>query len=1535
MHDLSGTNIKGYELRERIGAGGFGAVYRAFQPAVGREVAIKIVLPQYANHPEFIRRFEAEARMVARLEHLHIVPLYDYWREPDSAYLVMRYLRGGSLQDKLRRGALDTDTVLRVFDQIGAALAVAHAAGVIHRDLKPGNILLDEAGNAYLADFGIAKNLTEAAITQTGMLAGSPAYIAPEQVRGEDVTPQADVYSLGVMLFELLTGKHPFEGSPTTAMLVKHLSDPIPSLMISRSDLPEEVDEVVQKATAKELSDRYRDVPELVAALRTAFRTLGVDPTVSQMERLRDTAYLEDAVRGELLNPYKGLRAFQEADSVDFFGRDALVTQIRRRLLEDTSQMARFLAVVGPSGSGKSSVVKAGLIPTLRQDSLSGAGGWFIVEMVPTARPLEELEAALLRIAINPPASLLQQLKEDDRGLLRASKRVLPQDDTQLFLLIDQFEEVFTQVEDEAERAHLLNSLFTAVTDPGSRVRVIVTLRADFYDKPLLYPNFGELIRSRTELVLPLNPDELEAAITGPAKRVGIKLEPSLVAAIVADVQQQPGALPLLQYALTELFERREGRTMTLAAYREIGGTLGALARRADEIYESMTPAQQEAVHQMCLRLVTPGEGTDDTRRRVLQEELLSLSGDRVAMEQAIAEFGKYRLLTFDRSPATRSPTVEIAHEALIRQWGRLRRWLDDSREDLRAHRRLQVETEEWLYAKRDRSYLGRGTRLAQYEEWLKTTRLALTAVEREYLDASIAAHQADEAREAERQAREEALEARSRRRLQLLVAVFAFATVIASILGVFAFTQFQAAQEAQKVAEQRADETSSIALAANAVNAITDSRPTVALSLALESSTPFQPPLAETERTLAQVAYAPGASRAFSGHSDSVTSAVFSPDGTQLLTASADMTLRIWDAQSGEELRQLTGHTAAINHAIFSPDGTLIASAAEDNSVRIWDAATGELLRTLEGHTAAVNALAFSPDSVRIVSASDDKSLIFWNTADGTQQRVIAPGDVAACGDLARIRTDCTGHVAPILDVAWSADGRFIASSGGQDVAGEPNDRVARVWNAETGALVQVMRPDDEYVGLFRTVDISDDGSFVLTASYDLTGGIIRLWNVSSGNEVRQFTGHNDVITGLAFSPDGQQFISGSWDRTVRRWDLRTGLEAQRFIEHTDYILSVAYSPDGEYVLSSAGRLGAVPNDARVLMWDLRSRVEVTRFRAHQSWVWTAAYSPDGAHIITGSGRLQNADGDNSIRIWDMLTGEQVQVLSGHGHVVSRAVYSPDGRRIASSSWDRTVRLWDVATGAELARYEGHIRSVNSVAFSPDGQYLLTGSSDWTMHLLRIDAGAEGITLEPVWTFGTLRAEDQGNDNNFVFVLFSPDGRYALGTSRDKMAHLVDVGTGEEVRRFEGHTSRLEMGAFNADGSLLATASWDGSAIVWDVATGAIVQRFTGHNGFVIAVAFTPDGEHVLSGASDNSVRQWRIASGEETRRYDGHSNWVLSIMISPDGGTFVTGAEDNTARVWLLHSTQESLIAWAEVNRYVRPLTAEEQAQYRIGSE
>ena len=608
--DLRGRRLRGYELIEAIGEGDLGVVYRAYQPGVGRDVAIKVIHRRLVNEPAFVRRFEQEARLVARLEHPHIVPLLDFWREPDGAYLAMRYLRGGNLRDRIHHdGPFQVDAALELLEEIGSALDAAHRHGAIHGDVCPSNILFDEDGHAYLSDFGIATDIARSRSLH-GRTGGRGFYLAPEVLGGRAPSPADDLYSLGLVVYELLAGEHPLAGAASAAV-AEGEPPAIPHLGLVRPDLPAAVSEVIERATATDPAGRFADAGSIVAAFRAALAGGALDPAGAPSEER---------------NPYKGLRAFDEADVADFFGRDVLTAQLVERLAASGAG-GRFLALVGPSGSGKSSVVRAGLVPALRRDALPGSAGWLITDMHPGSRPFEELEAALLRVAVVRPPGLLDELERDAAGLVRATGAVLPSDGSELVLIIDQLEELFTLVADDDRRSAFLDILVGAVTAPDSRVRVVVTLRADFYDRPLLHRGFGRELAAGTVALTPMEPGELERAIIGPAQRLGVSLEPGLLAVIMRDVADEPGALPLLQYALTDMFEHRDGATLTHAGYRRAGGVPGAVASRAEQLYRRLHEASREALRQLFLRLVRLGdEGSNDTRRRVLRTEL-RLSG--------------------------------------------------------------------------------------------------------------------------------------------------------------------------------------------------------------------------------------------------------------------------------------------------------------------------------------------------------------------------------------------------------------------------------------------------------------------------------------------------------------------------------------------------------------------------------------------------------------------------------------------------------------------------------------------------------------------------------------------------------------------------------------------------------------------------------------------------------------------------------------------------------------------------------------------
>jgi WD40 repeat protein/DNA-binding XRE family transcriptional regulator len=1520
QEDLSGRAIRGYELGERIGTGGFGVVYRAVQPLIEREVAVKIVLPQYADHPDFIRRFEAEARLVARLEHPYIVPLYDYWREPGVAYLVMRLLRGGSLHAMLKEGPLELETVAVLLEQVGAALHAAHRVGVIHRDLKPANVLLDEDGNGYLADFGIAKNLSDPDLedlTQADSIVGSPAYSSPEQIRSEPVKPQADIYCLGVLVYELLAGRQPFQGPTPIDYMMQHLNQPLPPL-----EAHPVLDPVIQRATAKDPLDRYPDVPGLLADFRQA--VTGDRSVAVAVDAVPHRVAVTDE---ELENPYKGLRPFGEADADDFFGRETLVQELLGSMGEvgepaagARQDLARFLAVVGPSGSGKSSLVKAGLIPALREGGLPNSENWFIVDLMPGAHPLEELEAALLRVAVNPPESLLAQLREDERGLLRAVRRVLPSDpSTELVLVIDQFEEVFTQasargsargVADEEIRAFLLDSLVTAVLDKRSRVRVVVTLRADFTGRALEYVDFGELVRQRTAFVLPLTPDELEQAIVGPATRAGLAVEPGLVATVVQDVGDQPGILPLLQYALTELFERREGRTLTLAAYRESGGVTGALSRRAEELYAGLDEAGQEAARQLFLRLITLGEGASDapaspdTRRRVLRAELSALQTSEVSetsevLDDVIDLYGHYRLLTFDHDPATRGPTVEVAHEALLREWPRLRGWLESSRADVQMERLLAAATAEWEGAGRETSYLLRGARLAQFEGWAEGSGVALTVDERAYLAASVAEREAREAEEAVRQQREletaqklaetERQRAEEQTRFATRVRQWAVYLAVALVVAVIAaVVALNTSNRNATLAVQNAD----IAGTAQAERAAAE------MAQAQEAA----------QRATAQAAQAEEAAQRV------VAETAQAQESAQRAAAEA---ARIEaDEQREEALRQASvglASQAVLELQGSSPErATLLAlEALEDYPYTsqaeraLSQAVLSNRLDLVLRHEGEVYEAYWSPDEARILTASKDGTAKVWDAHTGEELLTlpVSKGPLPA----APTSPELGASMFAALSASWSPSGERIAT------ASIDGTGTARIWDASPSSPTygQELLTLSGHEGCVSAATWSPTGEYIATAD---CGGNAWVWDTTSGERLADLIGHAEGATFIVrWSPEGARILTAGEDGTARVWDPVTGEELLTLSGHTALVWSAEWSPGGERFVTAS-------EDTTAKVWDATTGDLLFTLTGHKRDVMSAVWSPAGDRIATGSA-------DSAAKVWDATTGEELVALAGSVNTVQCVMWSPAGDRILTTN-PGTAKVWDAETGTELVAFAGHKADVDQGMWSKDGSRILTGGGDGTARVWHV-SGPELLTLSVFQGVGTVSAawspagdrivtanlEDEvvkvwdaatgenlytvEHTHGFCVGAWSPASDHLVVTCQDGAAMVWETATGEELLTLAGH-KEWTTGMWSLSGEQVVTASDDTTAKVWDATTGELLLTFSGHEDMVLGAAWSPAGDRIVTTSADGVAKVWEAATGDELLSLHIADNWLTAVAWSADGTRIATYSDDGLGQVW-----------------------------------
>jgi DNA-binding SARP family transcriptional activator/WD40 repeat protein len=1119
--DPGGEPLRGYRLLERVGEDPFGVVYRATQPNVGREVAIRVVHKHRANDPAFVRRFEPDAQAVAALEHPHIAPVYDYWREPGRAYVVTRFLRGGSLRQLLDRSdAMPHERAIRVLEQVAYALRMAHRRGVVHGDLRASNVLFDEEGNAYITDFSIG-------IDSAGA--------------------RDDLEAFAALARETLGER-----------------------------LSMEVGEALRRAETAQGSD---DDAEVLADLASVLGT-----------RIEGHAPLVAETR----NPYKGLRPFFEADALDFFGREAFIQRLVERLT-NADPSSRFIAVVGPSGSGKSSVVRAGLVAAIRRGAVPSSDAWLVTEMHPGHHPLEELDAALMRVAVHPPAGLLGRLESGPRGLVDVADAIVP-GGTELLLIVDQFEEAFTLTETEDDRALFLESLRVATADPASRVRVIVTLRADFYDRPLRYPRVGQLLGSSTEVLSPLTPEELERAIVRPAEHAGLTVDSALVPRIAADVAAQPGALPLVQYALTELYDRRHDGRLTLEAYREIGGVGGALAASAEHLYATRQRDGREAVRQLFLRLVMPGEGAADTRRRVPLSELSAIEVDTSAMESSIGAYGRHRLLTFDRDPSTREPTVEVAHEALLGAWERLRGWIDEGREDLRMHRRLSDAANEWERSGPEPSFLLTGSRLGQFESWASTTTLALGPGERAYLLASITGRETERSAEAARGERERTLERHSVKRLRALVAVLAVAALVAGTLTVFALNQSARAERASRLATTR-----ELAAAANA-NLDVDHQLATLLALeALRTARGVDQSIdPQVEDVLRRAAPALAIDTTSIVGTD-IRAISLASDGTAVAIVGRDGSVGAWDLFNGSRIIAIRPTEAPCGKAgcpeaftvALSEDASRLAIGDGDGLAHVWDLGSAReiltvpsmhplpsngkgclLERCTELGESAAPSVAIDPGGQLLATGTSDlptsgsnATVRIWDIATGRKTDV----DICHAGLVTRFF--CWGA----RFLTFSPDGTrlFIENGSGGFPA-----RVADVMTGKTSTLTADHFWDAIRNEGWRFAYASTTGRVEAAFGPDdgfawFTGSEVRL---AAGDGYLHLQGHTLPIIAAEFSRDGTQLVTGSLDGTARVWSRSTGdLVYTTPVEPSD-VAAVAFSPDGD-------RIVAVYSDGRIIV--------------------------------------------------------------------------------------------------------------------------------------------------------------------------------------------------------------------------------------------------------------------------------------------------------------------------------------------------------------
>jgi len=1219
---------------------------------------------------------------------------------------------------------------------------------------------------------------------------------------------------------------------------------------------------------------------------------LDIEGLQNEFPGLRTLAAEEPPAPGE--PPYKGLQFFGEADAGWFFGRD----ETTARLAEDVREQ-RVLAVVGASGSGKSSIIRAGLLPALRRAT---DARWEIAVITPTVHPLEALAVGLTRgsESVTAAATLTDDLSRDSRSLhLYIRRFLLPSPaplsgrgvggevEVRFLLVVDQFEELFTLCRHEAERRAFVDNLLYAVEAEGGATTVVIALRADFYDHLAPYVALREAVAKHQEYIGPMSADELRLAIEEPARRGGWEFVPGLVDLMLHDVgagagqQPEPGALPLLSHALLETWKRRRGNTMTMRGYNEAGGVRGAIARTAETVfYHELTPQQQPIARSIFLRLTELGEGTQDTRRRAAVSELVPAGplGDAAQVEEVLVKLADARLIT------TGEGTVEVAHEALIREWPTLRQWLTADREGLRLHRHLTQAAQEWESLARDAGALYRGARLAQTAEWAEANPRELNALEQAFLVAAQELAQREEAeREAQRQRellaaqqlaaaeRQRAEEqARAAGRLRQRAVYLAVALVAAAGLLVAALWLARVANQNARTAEERTRLATSRELAAAAVNNLTvdPERSTllalqaVAKAATLEATNALHQALPEL-RLLRTIQLAADVERV-----------AFSPDGSLLATAHSDHLTVVWDSATGKRLFGVSS-TDPVRDVAFRPHGQVLALGGL-TQVLIFDVANRRQLFAL-GTSAppgtqeswasdpGVGRIAFHPDGTRLAVANLDGLPRVWDLS--TRSEVLA----------------LTGHAGKATAIAYSADGTRLATGS--------SDQTVRIWDAASG---EELRMIDGPTSASSRIAFSPDGTRLASLGTD---GTLTVWDVASGQRVSSVAGQAIGFRDVAYTPDGKQLVTAGSDGTVRMWDAASGLQVRVWTGHKSSVREVAVSPDGQL-------LATCSDDGTAKVWDNGPARELLAWSGHAGWATDASYSPHGTLLATSGV-------DNVVKLWDPASGRLVMSLSpGSSGGLYSLSWSPDGQRLAAGSGNGTAAVWDLGTGGQVLTLTVGTDWVTDIAFSPDGTHLATSGRDGSVAVWDAASGSRAA-------YGRL-----GTDIELWGIAFSPDGMRLAGGSNDGYVRILDWAATSAVLAIREDAGVYSV-AWSPDGQRLVSGRQDGVVTLYNAADGKRLLTLPGHTGMVLRLAFSPDGTRLASVALDGLAKVWDVATGAEVATLYGNTTSVYGVAFHPDGTHLATAALDGTIRTYTL--AMDELVAVAK-SRLTRSLTVDE---------
>ena len=1220
---------------------------------------------------------------------------------------------------------------------------------------------------------------------------------------------------------------------------------------------------------------RQADALEVYRQTRELLRVeLGLEPSkaLQLLERsiLQQDTALELGARpfvvgsadddgGVVVCPFKGLAFFDVGDAEYFYGREQIVADLASRLAGGP-----FVGLVGSSGGGKSSILRAGLVSALARGVLPGSDGWRLLILRPGEHPIAELKRVLGTADI---AEAVASLQPGER----------------IALVVDQLEEVFTACQDAEERAVFLDTLVRAALDPDRRAVVIVALRADFYGRCSEYPRFGQLLSANHVLVGPMERGDLVRAIELPASRADLEIERPLVEALVGDVADEPGGLPLLSTALLELWRRRDGRLLSYETYRSSGGVRGAVARLAEQAYARLDAQEQDTARAIMLRLCS-GEAATVVRRRVPLAELDADHDERVA--QVLAILTDARLLT------TSDGTVEVAHEALLREWPRLQSWLEEDLEGRRMHLHLAAASREWEARGRDPAELYRGARLSAALDLTARHATQLSGLEREFVAAS------------------RAESGRQLRRLRILLAGVAVLLAAAVAAGIGALVLRQHAQHTARAEKSHAlasesqaqlsvDPERSILLAVAAVRAAPTPEAAFALRRALDDS-PLQARMPSVGRQTLP----------FWGPQIS-----YSPDGKRLAEGSQDGSVRIFEPASGRLLRSIhIGGQAPIVQ--FSPDGSALAVGGS-RGVRIVDASTGAT--RLVAHIRPYGACGYPCDANQFASSSDGSALyiadgtnvVRWNLRNN-RLRLLTPGPIG--GAFAR----------GTYYVALSPDGRRLAVGGWPGIA---------VLDARSGRILATNASIPWMWGIAfspdgRTIAASESPSW---PSYTMAGAI-RLFDSKSLRPLRTVARlEGGAFTAIGFSPDGRTLAFGTNLGASGIYDVASGERLVSFPGHTTNIWQVEFSPDGKNVVTSA-------DDGKALVWrasgNERRAILTDGFDTAVNVIFSADLAFLQDRILTRFAPTTGPDvGHEVVESWG-LDGRPAAppLVLGPAHNFFARLSRNGGFALggATQPYDtlmRRLQIWNVRT-RRIEQTVPIAAGANWPILSPDGTWLAFADTN----------GTGSINPFEIENRATGRARRLGtNPCARVFFDFNTDGRLVASNTFCGKVDVWSTATGARIGHELSFVGAADVGPerLSHNGTLLAVANSGnlGQIALVRVATGRTVAVLTDHTLEIQDLAFSPDDRLLATASLDGTARIWDAHTGRPLRVLE-HPSGVENVAFSPDGRSVATLDFAGVIRIWDACNgctNPAALMALAR-SRVTRQLTDDERRTFGV---